>query len=121
MTKKIRGKGRPAKYTKAEKEVIRAAFTKYIEGTELPIIKEFALKQGVNRVWLYGQEDFATLIDACQDKKEVELEKGALTGKYKEKTANFSLMQLGWRSNQDSNLSGSVKIELGKDLDDFAG
>ena len=93
---------------------------KYTNETELPIVKEVCVnnKWDVSHIYSMAKEnpELDQSIKRLIDKKETELERGGLTGKYKTAMAIFSLKQLGWKdtielesSNTESN---PIKIEM---------
>lgn len=81
---------------KTDRAVLAAAFEKYIEETDIPIIAEFATNQKVVREHLYDMPELSTLLKRCTQKKEANLEKRALNGDVNTSMAIFSLKQLGW-------------------------
>ena len=84
----------------------------YIDNTELPIFKEVCYLNDWNpdRIYQLSQESEELLcaIKKCHCKKEVELEKGALTGKYNATMAVFSLKQLGWKDKQEIDVASNI-------------
>ena len=88
---------RPRSRTQTQDEQLFDRFKKYIDNTTLPIIAEFAYMNDIERQYLYDNEMFSTLLKKCTEKKQANLEKGALTGKLNPTMAIFSLKQLGWR------------------------
>lgn len=85
----------------------------YIEQTELPIFKEVCYLNDWNpdRIYQLGQQsdELLSAIKKIHCKKEVELEKGALTGKYNPTIAIFSLKQLGWKERQEVDIGTSIE------------
>lgn len=85
----------------------------YIENTDLPILKEVCY---INK-WDYdyvmqlkrNDEELAQPIKRLLCKKEVELEKGGMSGKYNNTMAIFSLKQLGWKDRQDEDLLKDIE------------
>lgn len=82
---------------------------KYTDETDLPILKEVCYQNNLNydTIMKY-QRDREALMQSIKRllyKKETELEKGGLTGKYQPTMTIFSLKQLGWqdRANDDDN------------------
>lgn len=69
---------------------------------KLPILKEFCLERGFDYEYVYAlarkhpDSELAQSIKKCVGYKEVDLERGGLTGKYDRTMAVFSLKQLGW-------------------------
>jgi hypothetical protein len=93
---------RPRSRTQTQDEQLFDRFKKYIDNTTLPIIAEFAYMNDIERQYLYDNQMFSTLLKKCTAKKEANLEKGALTGKLNPNMAIFSLKQLGWKNNQET-------------------
>lgn len=97
---------RPQKVT--DKQLIKAV-DDYLNECEqkdiVPIIKEFALKNGIsyNRLCERYQEneELSSAIKKIGSTKEIVLERGALTGKYNSTMAIFSLKQMGWRDKKE--------------------
>ena len=89
---------RPTKYNQDEMiDIIEL----YIEETELPIFKEVCYKNNWYDKYVYEMaqknEDLSNSIKKLIAKKEVELERGGITGRYNPTMAIFSLKQLGWK------------------------
>ena len=86
--------------------------TKYIDETELPIFKEVCYQNNWDtaRIYQLGNENEELLdtIKKLTNKKEAELEKGGLTGKYNPTMAVFSLKQLGWKDRQEVDIASSI-------------
>lgn len=84
----------------------------YIDNTELPIFKEvcYQNKWDTARIYQLGNENEELLdtIKALTNKKETELERGGLTGKYSATMAVFSLKQLGWKDKQEVDIASSI-------------
>lgn len=95
-------RGRPPKY---DIEEIIDIIEKYIEETDLPIFKEVCYLNNWDDKYVYAlgrkNEDLSHCIKKLSNKKEVELERGGLTGKYNPTMVVFSLKQLGWRDKQE--------------------
>lgn len=104
------GRGRPPKYDYDTKVKLLDSFHKYIEETEIPIVAEWAVKNGMHRETLYSMceckddlaEQFTNAIKTCTYKKESELERMALNGEVDRTMAIFSLKQLGWRDKTET-------------------
>lgn len=103
---------------KYEKEYIIDKLEEYIEETELPIFKEVCYLNNWCDDYIYQlslkDEDIARTIKKLRQKKESELERGGLTGKYSHTMAIFSLKQLGWKDRveldtKDSGLNINIK------------
>jgi len=75
------------------------------ENDLLPIVIDFANYMGLssNRLYERAKENpkLSTSIKRITDKKQVELERGGLIGKYSASMAIFSLKQLGWKDKVD--------------------
>jgi predicted CopG family antitoxin len=93
--------GRPKEWTDERISEALSALKKYIEETEIPIIAEFAFNYNIRRQLLYELPEFSDTIKALIEKKEANLERGALTGKINVTMAIFSLKQNGWRDKQE--------------------
>lgn len=89
--------GRPREHDRA---ALLAAFELYIAQTTIPIVAEFAVSQGLHRQQLYEIDELSDAIKLCVSKKEVALEKGALSGDLNCTMAIFSLKQIGWKDAQ---------------------
>lgn len=99
--------GRPREFDRA---IIAQAFKAYIEGEEIPIVAEFAAKQGFGKHILYNfaeaDEEFNNLLRDCITKKEAALERKGLKGEVALPMAIFSLKQLGWSDKQETTHKG---------------
>ena len=108
-------RGRPLKYDVNE---IIEIMDRYIEETELPIFKEVCYLNNWNSKYIYElgskNEDLSDTIKKLSDKKEAELEKGGVTGKYNPTIVVFSLTQLGWKDKQEEDLDNKVANALDK-------
>jgi hypothetical protein len=100
-------RGRPPKIPR--KELVRR-FEEYIESHELPIVSEFALQVGYHRKNIYKIPEIQESIARCITKKEFALEHGALTGKYQQSMAIFSLKQLGWKDERHVDKTAKVEV-----------
>lgn len=79
-----------------DREGLLEALEKYIDETEVPILSEFAWKNGLHREQMYEIPEFSYAIKRLITKKECALEKGTLTGDLNPAMAIFSLKQIGW-------------------------
>ena len=85
----------------------------YVKETDLPILKEVCYQNG----WRYEsimnlepkEEDLDDAIKRLVNKKEAELERGGLTGKYNNTMAIFSLKQLGWKDKQEEEFKKDIE------------
>lgn len=86
----------------------------YIEKTDLPIIAEFCYLNGITKQHLYrlsnSDETLSDSIKRAVMKKEFELEKGSLTGKYNVTQCIFSLKQIGWRDKIEEKDNTAINI-----------
>lgn len=101
--------GRPREY---DREAIAEAFAKYIEETEIPIVAEFAVSQGLFKQFIHDNEEFHDLVRKCTTKKESALERQSLKGGVNVTMAIFSLKQLGWSDRQDVTHKGDAMAPL---------
>ena len=96
-------KGRPPKYDVDE---IIDKLEEYIENTELPIFKEVCYLNNWDDKYIYAlarnNEYLSHSIKKLSNKKEVELERGGIIGKYNPTMVVFSLKQLGWKDKQEN-------------------
>lgn len=102
-------------------EEIIEKIDRYIAETELPIFKEVCYLNNWNSKYLWElaskNEELSDTIKKLTDKKEVELEKGGLAGKYVSTMAVFSLKQLGWKDRYEkieekSKADNTIKVEV---------
>ena len=111
--------GRP-KNPKYDIDFVIDTIEEYIANTELPIFKEVCVMNNWCNEYIYQMakenEDLSHSIKKLSDKKEVELERGGLTGKYNKTMAVFSLKQLGWKDKieleQTVNNGNGIKVEM---------
>lgn len=96
--------GRPRKY---DRDVLLKNLLKYMEETDIPILAEFAYKNGVHREELYGMEELSYAIKLLMSKKEGALERGGLEKTVNHSMAIFSLKQMGWRDVQEIGVNDS--------------
>ena len=106
---------RPTKYNQDEMIDI---IERYIEDTELPIFKEVCYKNNWYDKYVYEMaqknEELSNSIKKLIAKKEVELERGGITGKYNHSVTIFSLKQLGWKDKQDDEIDNRMADALNK-------
>jgi len=110
--------GRPRKYNNEQVTEICEKFKKYIEDNAIPIICEFASLNDLISQQLYDYPEFSTLLKKCTDKKQANLEKGALANTVNTSMAIFSLKQLGWTDKREVEHQGGVKIVYGSKEDE---
>lgn len=103
-------KPREKKYTDKVIKEIHKKLKAYIEETPIPILAEFAYKNGIPRQQMYKFESMSDTIKMLRDKKEAQLEKLGLFGKINTTMAVFSLKQLGWKDKQEVDLNGTLDI-----------
>lgn len=100
---------RPREY---DRDAIGAAFEKYIAETDIPILAEFAVGQGLHKQFMYDCEEFSDLVKHCTSKKEAALERKSLEGGCNVTMAIFSLKQLGWSDKQDLTHKGDANAPV---------
>lgn len=87
---------------KINHEKLLADLEKYIDETDIPIVSEFAYKNGLHREQMYQLgEEFSYTIKKLISKKEAQLERKGLNKEIDKTMAIFSLKQLGWRDVQE--------------------
>lgn len=96
------GAGRPIEYTQEKIQEIVKKLNEYIENTDIPIIAEFAYKNDIRKATLYEIPELSYCIKKLIEKKEAQLEKGALYNKVNQTMAIFSLKQIGWTDKTES-------------------
>jgi hypothetical protein len=84
---------------------------KYIDDNEIPIVAEFAYLHNIRKATLYEKEELKYSIKRLTEKKEAQLEKGALSGVINTTMAIFSLKQIGWSDKKEIDLSGGLEIK----------
>ncbi|GIQ62144.1 hypothetical protein PACILC2_07120 [Paenibacillus cisolokensis] len=72
--------GRPPKVKEEDMPELVEKFRRYIEETDIPIIAEFAYKNGFGKNYFHERQEFSNLIKMAMAKKEAALEIGALKG-----------------------------------------
>ncbi len=105
-------RGRPRNLSNERIEEVQDKFEQYINETPVPIIAEFAYLNDISRDSLYDYPEFSTLIKKCVNKKEAQLERGALQNSLNTTMAIFSLKQLGWRDKQEHEITGKDGMPL---------
>jgi hypothetical protein len=111
--KKVDGPKRPVGHPFVhDRKALLVKLEQYIEETEVPIVAEFAYKNGLHRQQLYDMAELSDAIKRLVTKKEAALDRKAQMGEMPMAFAIFSLKQLGWRDNQDINHSGSVSYKV---------
>src|SRR5580700_6090069 len=96
--------GAPRTYDRAK---LLVALEQYIESTEIPILSEFAYKNGLYRQRLYEFPELEDALKRCVSKKEAALASKALKGEVNCTMAIFSLKQLGWKDYNSTELTGA--------------
>jgi hypothetical protein len=102
-------------YTPERIQEIRETLRKYIDESNYPQVAEFAYTNHIPRQTLYELTELRDLIDELHAKKETQLEKGALTGKFNAMFAKFAISQrgIGWRETQTiQTINANVDIPL---------
>lgn len=101
-------------------ETMISIIEEYTKTIELPILKEVCYQNKWNYDYVMqlqrDNEELSQSIKTLLDKKETQLERGGLSGKYNNTMAIFSLKQLGWRDNKDIQVKDMRKIEIVDDL-----
>ena len=107
-----RGPKKPYKYTLKRRKELARLLKEYIEWEDMPILAEFAYKNGVPKSSLYDIDELSDLMEKCRNKKEAYLETNALKGKINPSMAIFSLKQLGWTDKVDTkNINGNINLD----------
>ncbi len=111
MAKVKSKRGRPVSvWTPEHLKEVEKKIIKYTDETDCPIIAEFAYQSNILREQLYQYPELTYSIKRLINKKETYLERYGLE---KNNTmAIFSLKQLGWKDNQDSETTQSQKITI---------
>lgn len=108
--------GRPPKVPEADMPELVQKFADYIDSTDIPIIAEFAYKNGFGKDYIYDRAEFSELRKRCIAKKEAALEIGTLRGELNPAMAIFSLKQMGWRDKQEVEHSGETGVRIVNDI-----
>ena len=107
MAKVGRPRG-PVKWTEERLDALADRLNQYTEETEIPILADFAYKNGILREQLYElarkNVHLAYAIKAIMERKQTVLETGALNGELNTTMAVFSLKQMGWTDKQETTL-----------------
>ena len=93
--------GRPKKYTPELTAELLEDFDRYIDETEIPIVKEWCVSHKIPSNHVYDLDGFAEPIKRCIDKKEVGIQRAAHAGTIPPAIAIFTLKQLGWKDRQE--------------------
>lgn len=109
--------GRPIVWTEEKIEETIELLDKYIDDNEIPIVAEFAYLNNIRKATLYEKEELKYSIKRLTEKKEAQLEKGALGGMLNSTMAIFSLKQMGWRDKQEIEHSGEMSVNIGKEFE----
>lgn len=99
---------RPKKYTDDYLAELVESLWDYIENTDIPILKEWCVQEGVPSKHVYDFEALSDPIKTLIDKKEAALERAMLNGDVNTTGAIFSLKQLGWSDKQQVEHSGEA-------------
>jgi len=108
--------GRPIVWDKEKIEETIELLDKYIDDNEIPIVAEFAYLHNIRKATLYEKEELKYSIKRLTEKKEAQLEKGALSGVINTTMAIFSLKQIGWSDKQEIEHSGEMSVNIGKEF-----
>ena len=87
----------------------------YTNTTDLPILKEVCYQNNLSYDYIMELKRDPENIELTQSikmllyKKEVELEKGGLIGKYNNTMSIFSLKQLGWKDRQEEDILRDIE------------
>jgi hypothetical protein len=99
------GRGRPPR---DDRPKLLARFEQYIGAHDFPAIAEFSYQNDVSRQQLYEWPEFTDALERCRNKKEANLEIGALYNRINVRQAIFSLKQLGWSDRTEQTLRGDT-------------
>jgi len=100
----------------------------YIASTDIPIVAEYANKNGITKQRLYqlideekakGNNELFDSIKKIIDTKEIALEKGGLLGTLNSSVVIFSLKQLGWKDKIEQTVKVNDKQEAIKELQEL--
>ncbi len=92
---------RPVKYTQEVLAKLNDSLNKYINETDIPILKEFCYLNDIPSKEVYEHEELTYFRKKLIDKKEAQLERLGLNGKVDKTMAIFSLKQLGWSDKKE--------------------
>lgn len=104
--------GRPKKYNEEWIKTGLKSIKKYIQDTELPILKEWCYQNDISSTYIYEIEEFSEPIKKLLDKKEAQLERLGQENKINPTMAVFSLKQLGWKDRQEIETTGKGEVEV---------
>lgn len=102
--------GRPKEWTQEKISETIKKLNNYIDNNEIPIVSEFAYLNDIRKATLYEIPELKYSIKRAIEKKEAQLEKGALGGLLNSSMAIFSLKQLGWSDKQTIELDGKLEL-----------
>ena len=103
-------------WTPEKREATRRALEAYIDATDIPIISEFAYKNGMGRTQVYDIAELGDALKRAVAKKEANLERFALENRVNVTMAIFSLKQLGWKDKAEVEHSGAVGVKIIDDV-----
>lgn len=95
-----------------DRDAVLARFERYIAEHDVPIVAEFAAREGFHKAVLYKWDEAQELLGLCVTKKEAALERGLLEGKLVPSGAIFSLKQLGWKDRVEHSGDENAPIAL---------
>ena len=99
-------------YTEERIQEIKALIDLYTDESAIPILAEFCYTNNIRKQRLYEIPELTDSIKKMMEKKEAQLEKGALGGKINTSVAIFSLKQLGWRDKVEISGDKENPLEL---------
>ncbi len=95
-------------------EEIQEKLTEYIDSKAVPVVCEFAYLNDIRRSALYEIPELAYSLKRLTEKKQANLELGALSNKINVSMAIFSLKQLGWSDKQELTGKGGGPIQINR-------
>jgi len=104
--------GRPKKYTPEVIAALLEDFEHYIESTDIPILKEWCVRNHVPSTYIYELDGFSESIKRCVEKKEVGIERAAHRSEIPVAFAIFTLKQLGWKDRQEMTGADGGPLEV---------
>lgn len=92
---------------KYDRDALLTAFICYVWETEIPILAEFCWMNGVTTHTIYDWAEFEHAVKWCRDKKQAQIEKGALFGQLNASMSIFSLKNMGWSDTTKHEITGA--------------
>ena len=99
--------GHPETWTNEKIKETIEKLDEYIDNNEIPIVAEFAYLHNIRKATLYEKPELKYSIKRLTEKKEAQLEKGALGGLLNSTMAIFSLKQMGWSDKRTVEIEGN--------------